>query len=104
MKMTLPRALFAGLAVAWVTPALAAEPADSYEACVAVIDTNAGEAFDKALAWRDRGGGVQAEHCAALALISLDEAAEAASRLGNLAQRPDAGDGMQRAKLLTEAG
>jgi len=78
--------------------------ADPYQTCVAAIDMNAAEAFDMALAWRDRGGGVPAEHCAALALIALDEAAEAAFRLGTLAARNDAGDGPGRAKLLAEAG
>src|SRR6185295_933863 len=89
---------------AWLAPAVAAEFTKSYEACVAIIETNPNLAFDTALAWRDQGGGLPAEHCAALALISLDEAAEAASRLGNLAVRTDAGDGGARAKLLTEAG
>ncbi len=85
---------------AWPAPA----PANSYESCIAVIDKNPTEAFEMALAWRDRGGGLPAEHCAALALIALDEAGEAASRLGTLASRTDAGTLSERAKLLTEAG
>jgi len=86
----------------WSAPAAA--PPNSYESCIAVIDKNPTEAFEMALAWRDRGGGLPADHCAALALIALDEAAEAASRLGTLAARTDAGNGPERAKLLTEAG
>src|SRR5256885_17081911 len=85
-------------------PRPAPASANSYESCVAVIDRNPTEAFDTALAWRDRGGGLPAEHCAALALIALDEAGEAASRLGTLASRNDAGNVSERAKLLTEAG
>jgi len=87
-----------------VGPRPAPASANSYESCVAVIDKNPTEAFDTALAWRDRGGGLPAEHCAALALIALDEAGEAASRLGTLASRNDAGNVSERAKLLTEAG
>jgi tetratricopeptide (TPR) repeat protein len=90
--------------LAWAGPVVAAETVGSYAACIGIIDTNPALAFDTALDWRDRGGGLPAEHCAALALISLDEAAEAASRLGNLAARSDAGDAPERAKLLTEAG
>ena len=104
MSMKTAYSLSIVLAAAGFVPAMAAEFTKSYEACVLIIETNPNLAFDTALAWRDQGGGLPAEHCAALALISLDEAAEAASRLGNLAARTDAGDGAARAKLLTEAG
>jgi len=77
---------------------------DPYQACVAVIDTNPADAFERALAWRTQGGGAQADHCAALALIALDEPGEAASRLDTLARRSDAGTLMERAALLAEAG
>lgn len=77
---------------------------DRYQACVAAIDTNPANAFEQALAWRTQGGGVQADHCAALALIALDEPGEAASRLDLLARRSDAGTLMERAALLAEAG
>ena len=78
--------------------------ANAYQNCVAGIDINPAEAFEKALAWRAQGGGVQADHCAALALIALDEPGEAATRLDILARRSDAGTLMERAKLLAEAG
>jgi len=77
---------------------------ESYQACVAAIGKKADDAFEMALAWRDRGGGVPAEHCAALALISLDEPGEAASRLEALAQRMDAGTALERASLLAQSG
>ena len=77
---------------------------DPYQECVAAIAKKADDAFEMALIWRDRGGGAQAEHCAALALLSLDEPGEAASRLDALAQRPDAGTPGQRAALLGQAG
>ena len=47
---------------------------------------------------------MQADHCAALALIALDEPGEAATRLDILARRSDAGTLTERAKLLAEAG
>jgi len=78
--------------------------ADPYQACVAAVDKKADDAFELALTWRDHGGGVPAEHCAALALIALDEPGEAASRLNELAQRPDAGTEKERAAILTQAG
>jgi tetratricopeptide (TPR) repeat protein len=79
-------------------------PVDPYQGCVAAIETNPTEAFERALAWRSQGGGMQADHCAALALIALDEPGEAASRLDMLARRSDAGTLADRARLLGEAG
>ena len=76
----------------------------AYQNCVAGIDVNPNDAFERALQWRAQGGGMQADHCAALALIALDEPGEAASRLDTLARRSDAGTLMERAKLLAEAG
>ena len=77
---------------------------DPYQMCVAAIDMDPADAFERALAWRDQGGGVPADHCAAQALIALDEPGEAASRLDLLARRSDAGTLMERASLLAEAG
>ena len=77
---------------------------DPYQACVMAIDVDPTNAFERAIAWRSQGGGPQADHCAALALIALDEPGEAASRLDTLARRSDAGTLMERASLLAEAG
>jgi len=77
---------------------------NAYQNCVAGIDINPSDAFEKALEWRTKGGGMQADHCAALALIALDEPGEAATRLDMLARRSDAGTLTERAKLLAEAG
>ena len=92
-------------------PAFAAVPGDtlpadpvSYQACIAAIDKKADDAFEMALAWRAHGGGLPAEHCAALALIALDEPGEAASRLETIAQRMDAGTAAERASLLAQSG
>lgn len=75
-----------------------------YQACVQAIAKNPEDAFEMALAWRDRGGGALAERCAAQALISLDQPGEAASRLDALARRSDAGALKDRASLLSESG
>jgi tetratricopeptide (TPR) repeat protein len=88
-------------------PSLSINPfagSDPYQDCVSAIAKKADDAFEKALAWRDRGGGIPAERCAALALISLDQPGEAAARLGALAQRQDAGSANDRASLLGQAG
>ena len=77
---------------------------DPYQSCVRAISVNPEDAFEMALAWRDRGGGVLAERCAAQALISLDQPGEAASRLDALARRTDAGLLPDRASLLTQSG
>lgn len=75
-----------------------------YETCVRSIDVDPGETFEEALIWRDRGGGLPAERCAALALISLNQPGEAAVRLEALARRPAAGSLPERAQLLTQSG
>jgi len=103
--LLLPLAFFGGAALAWATendnPFGSADP---YQACVTAVNTKADDAFEKALIWRDHGGGLPAEHCAALALIALDEPGEAASRLNTLAQRPDAGPAAEKAALLSQSG
>lgn len=88
-------------------PSLSINPfagSDPYQDCVNAIAKKPDDAFEMALAWRDHGGGVQAEHCAALALINLDEPGEAASRLDALAQRQNAGTAAERSALLGQAG
>src|SRR5262249_33695477 len=78
--------------------------ADPYRSCVMAIDSDAENAFELALTWRDQGGGLPAERCAALALIALDSPGEAASRLDALARRPNAGTLTERASLLGQSG
>jgi tetratricopeptide (TPR) repeat protein len=75
-----------------------------YEICVRSIDLNPGDTFEEALIWRDRGGGLPAERCAALALIALRQPGEAAVRLEALSRRPGAGSLPDRAQLLVQSG
>jgi len=56
-----------------------------YRACMAMVEKNPKQAFSDALRWRDLGGHEGASHCAAVALIGLEQYREAASRLEELA-------------------
>jgi regulator of sirC expression with transglutaminase-like and TPR domain len=102
--LLLPLAFVAGAALAVAAEDNPFGSGDPYQACVAAVNVKADDAFEKALAWRDHGGGLPAEHCAALALLSLDEPGEAASRLNALAQRKDAGTAAERSALLAQSG
>lgn len=95
--------LFLSLALA--APAGAqndAAEAAQYRACLTKTETNADAAYDDALMWRDRGGGVPAQHCAAVALVALGKYAEAATRLAALAETP--GARAMAPALLAQAG
>jgi len=98
----------------WLMPlgALAQEPSDSrwfggseaYEFCLSAIDEDPEQAFDRALAWRDQGGGPPAVHCSALALLAIGQYGDAADRLDALAQ--DINNGLSaplRAQILIQA-
>jgi tetratricopeptide (TPR) repeat protein len=102
-------AALAGALVFGPAPARAASdnPFNSnepYEACVAAVGKNAADAYELARTWSAHGGGLPADHCAALALIALDEPGEAASRLNQLAENPNAGPLQERAALLMQSG
>jgi len=79
-----------------------AAEAAQYRACLGKTETNADAAYDDALVWRDRGGGVPAQHCAAVALVRLGKYAEAATRLAALAETP--GGRAMAPALLGQAG
>ena len=67
-------------------PAAEIDHADEYGACMDLASRDPEEAFDKALAWRDLGGGNAARHCVAKALMGLGQYDEAARRFEALAQ------------------
>jgi len=56
-----------------------------YRACMVMAEKNPASAFRDAVRWRDLGGGEGASHCAAVALIGLEQYREAATRLEELA-------------------
>jgi len=74
-----------------------------YKACIALTKSNAEDAFEAAIAWRDMGGGDAAKHCAAIALINLKHFKEGAERLENLA-RETLADEAFKAGLLAQSG
>ena len=93
--------ILAGLAAG---PGVAGEidHAAEYDACMALAERDAEEAFESALAWRDMGGGDAADHCIAKALFVLGQYGEAARRLEGLAERIAAGPAF-KAALLDQA-
>jgi len=77
---------------------------EAYQLCLNAIDEDPQQAFDRALAWRDQGGGPPAIHCSALALMALGQYGDAADRLDALAQ--DTHNGLSaslRAQILVQA-
>ncbi|USG61132.1 tetratricopeptide repeat protein [Sneathiella marina] len=57
-----------------------------YKSCLTLIAREPEMAFESALAWRDKGGGFPARHCAALALMEMKKYRIAAPLLEELAE------------------
>lgn len=85
-----------------------------YKTCVSMTSQKPEKALNDALAWRDSGGGLPAEHCAALALVALGRYKDAAERLDGLVSDvttgrfpmpdPDVNVEDMRLDLLAQAG
>lgn len=110
----LPYWLSLGLALALLTAlpgAAGAAPgagdetaaAAHYERCLALTRTAPASALNDAGNWSRSGGGIPAEHCAALALVGLHRYAEAGPRLDALGRAKDTPAGL-RAALFDQAG
>jgi regulator of sirC expression with transglutaminase-like and TPR domain len=103
---------FFALAVsaAAATPAVAPKPAQptaapyEYNACLKLADRRPEQALEMASEALKDEGDPGAEHCAALALVTLKQYGEAARRLDVLARKPSAGDAEVRAQILGQAG
>lgn len=67
-------------------PAAEIDNAAQYRACMALAAQDPEQALEKAMAWRDTGGGDAARHCVAKALMGLGQYDEAARRFEALAQ------------------
>ena len=91
-----------GAALASIAAA-AADEANEYQACLKLLGREPIQAFEAALAWRERGGGAPAKHCAALALVQLGLHAEAAARLEELAESLPADARVRPAAILAQA-
>lgn len=75
----------------------------AYQRCVADARSDPEAAFERAIAWRDAGGGPGAAHCTALALVGLGQYSEAAGRLEDLAQAMVKFPPTARAEVLGQA-
>lgn len=97
----------AGLAV--LALVLAAVPAGAqaamdYGACLAAAEDKPEETFERALAWRDEGGGFAARHCAAVALVKAGLFDDGAAALEELAQDMQAAERPGAGQVLAQAG
>jgi len=75
-----------------------------YDTCIKAALGDPKSGFERAIEWRDTGGGAPAKHCVAVALYALGEYGEAATRLEALVNE---GGGLQkslRIALLGQAG
>lgn len=81
------------------------EKADSrsYAECLAMVNKDAEEAYETAIAWRDAGGGEPAKHCAAIALLGLGQYGDAAERLETLAKELQNSQPELSAETLSQA-
>lgn len=98
----------ATLCLLWCSRAGALEPARlgegaDHDRCFGLLRTDPEAARFFADGWEAAGGGDDARHCAALALLALNETADGADRLEDLARRSGA-DPATRAALFAEAG
>jgi len=81
-------------------------PTDSthYRGCLSAADLNPAAALNDADSWVKSGGGVPAQHCAALALVNLKRYAEAGTRLDHIAADRGVPDVSFRVALYDQAG
>jgi tetratricopeptide (TPR) repeat protein len=75
-----------------------------YNTCLAASSTDPASALTNAEAWEKSGGGVPADHCAALALVNLKRYPEAASRLDQIAAERGVPNISFRVALYDQAG
>jgi tetratricopeptide (TPR) repeat protein len=77
---------------------------EQYNACTELALRDPELGFERAIAWRDMGGGAPARHCVTVALYALGQFAEAAKRLEELAAEGDTLPLPLRTALLGQAG
>lgn len=74
-----------------------------YLDCVTLVENNAEIGRIAAQQWADAGGGAPAQHCLAIADLANDLPKLAAARLQTTADRADAGDDGERARIYSQA-
>src|SRR6478735_36340 len=110
MRVTPEKALLFGSAFILLSAPMALAASRStpdsahYRRCLADSSANPTIALADAEAWVKSGGGVPAEHCAALALVTLKRYAEAGARLDRIAGGRATLDAEFRIALYDQAG
>jgi tetratricopeptide (TPR) repeat protein len=107
MRVTPETLLFTACILLSAPVAMAApRPGDQahYRRCLADSSANPTIALTDAESWAKAGGGVPAQHCAALALVSLKRFPEAGTRLDKLAADRGVPDISFRVSLYDQAG
>jgi tetratricopeptide (TPR) repeat protein len=78
--------------------------AGRFSQCVALVDDDAGRAYEEAMAWAAEAHSVSAYRCAAMALIAQNRPDEGARRLDSLGSALNPAETALRAELLSQAG
>ena len=78
--------------------------AQHYDRCLQLAHSDPQKAYDDAESWRRIGGGFPAQHCAAVALVGLQNYPEAATRLEALANAMMQAGPEMRGDALEQAG
>jgi len=86
------------------TPAPSRNEAARYQSCLSHADSDPQNTLNDALKWAGAGGGLPAQHCAALALVGMGKYGEAAARLDALARAKEVPSAAFRATLFDQAG
>lgn len=84
-------------------PSDGAAPDPEYDACIAGLAQDVEKGRAAASQWYADGGGAPALHCLAVADLAAGFAKLSAIHLEELAARPDAGDELVRARILSQA-
>lgn len=72
--------------------------------CITLSEEDAEAAYEESLRWLGEGARPRARYCNAIALLGLENYQEAAARLEELANAPDAGGVSDRALYLAQSG
>lgn len=96
--------LLAPCAVAAPAKPGTAPDAARYRNCLNMSGLNPSAALGDAEGWIKSGGGIPAEHCAALSLVGLKRYGEAGARLARLAAARDVPGTAFRVELFSQAG
>ena len=85
------------------TPSSSEALGSRYQDCLELVDEDLEIGRIAAEQWASEGGGSAALHCLAVAELADNRPRLAAVRLMQIAERPDAGDGLIRARYLEQA-